>query len=134
MVGGWWLVVGGWWLVSVVVAAVVVMSWGLASDICADPPQISATPKDTYESKMASPIIRTQMAYQRPRFFNPSGPWVGPRGPEGPKNFLGGWLAEPMSFEKKLETHPISEKSNSTESGSLRQKAKLVCRGCLCIL
>ena len=37
VVGGWWLVVGGWWSVSVVVAAVVVMSWGLASDICADP-------------------------------------------------------------------------------------------------
>ena len=128
MVGGWWLVVG-------------VGGGGGGGGDELGPcirylrrPQISATPNDTYESKMASPIIRTQMAYQRPRFFNPSGPWVGPRGPEGPKNFLGGWLAEPMSFEKKLETHPISEKSNSTESGSLRQKAKLVCRGCLCIL
>ena len=124
---GWWLVV--WWLVVGVVGGCCWWWWwpGVWHEI-------SAPPNDTYESKMASPIIRTQLAYQRPRFFNPSGPWVGPRGPEGPKNFLGGWLAEPMSFEKKLETHPISEKSNSTESGSLRQKAKLVCRGCLCIL
>ena len=84
---GWWLVVGGWWLV------VGVGGGGGGGDELGPcirylrRPQISATPNDTYESKMASPIIRTKMAYKRTRFFNPSGPWVGPRGPEGPKFF-----------------------------------------------
>ena len=126
MVGGWWLVVG-------------VGGGGGGGGDELGPcirylrrPQISATPNDTYESKMASPIIRTQMAYQRPRFFNPSGPWVGPRGPEGPKNFLGGWLAEPMSFEKK----PSSDfrKIPFRRVREFEAKNQNLCaKGCLCI-
>ena len=97
---GWWLVV--WWLVVGVVGGCCWWWWwpGVWHEI-------SAPPNDTYESKMASPIIRTKMAYKRTRFFNPSGPWVGPRGPEGPKNFLGVCMLSPWALKKSLETHPI---------------------------
>ena len=51
-------------------------------------------PNDAYESKIASPIIRTKMAYKRPRFFKPFGSvgWA-PRTRRAEKFFrLGMWL------------------------------------------
>ena len=85
------MVVGGWWLVVV---------GGGGDDLGSGmrylrPPTIRMRVKRHLQS-----YVRRWHTKEHD-FFNPSGPLVGPRGPEGPKNFLGGLHAEPMSFEKK---------------------------------